>query len=270
MISIIIVNFNGGPLLGECVKRIGVCVKVGHEVIVFDNNSADGSVDGLDGPHVRVIRHAENLGFAKGNNKALEAASGSWIHFLNPDILVNEKLNDIYEQVLKNPEDNVLYFTRLADEDGKVQEGRMLVPRLSNYLNRMFRPANTMYWSIGASVLMTRKSCDDLHGWPEDYFMYAEDLDLFYSAQRKGMRIQELDCTLIHMGKVSSGAVWSPSERALVVERAFRRFFAKYGSFLEYVIVRSMQLIYQALRFDPEFGLSLRSFVRVTMGGGRS
>src|SRR5207248_6916636 len=57
-------------------------------VIVVDNNSDDGSVDGLEArfPRVEVHRLADNLGFAGGNNYGVKAAEGyKWIALLNPD-----------------------------------------------------------------------------------------------------------------------------------------------------------------------------------------
>ncbi|MFZ1267875.1 MAG: glycosyltransferase, partial [Anaerolineae bacterium] len=75
-LAIIIVNWNVRQLLAGCLTAIAASQRPpgqSWEVWVVDNASADGSADMVasEFPWVRLLRSAENLGFARGNNAAL-------------------------------------------------------------------------------------------------------------------------------------------------------------------------------------------------------
>ena len=73
-ISTIIVNYNAGPLLRGCVDSLLAC-PLGIEIIVVDNASSDGSLDGLpESPCIRVIRNPTNVGFAAACNVGMQAS----------------------------------------------------------------------------------------------------------------------------------------------------------------------------------------------------
>lgn len=262
-ISIITVNYNGGTVLRDCVEHIIKHIELPFEVVVYDNASQDNSMQLL--PHsskVKAIYGKKNLGFAKGNNAAVRASSGEWLHFLNPDILVNPKLNTHYADILSGPKDK-LYVTSLIDAEGKAQHMQMLIPTLDNYLRRLIAPGKAKYWSIGASIAMHRDTFAAIGGWCEDYFMYSEDLDLFYTAHKMGLEVVQLDTRITHIGKVSSASAWSAEQRAKVIEKSVRTFYRRHRSIAEYVLVRLMQLAYQLLRRDPELGPSAKAFFEV-------
>src|SRR5262249_18029757 len=72
--TIVIVNWDGKHLLAEClpsVMKAIECAGGGHEILVVDNGSTDGSVPFVQNffPEVRVLALDRNYGFAEGNNK---------------------------------------------------------------------------------------------------------------------------------------------------------------------------------------------------------
>jgi GT2 family glycosyltransferase len=232
------------------------------EVVVYDNASQDGSMELLPkSEQIKAIDGNENLGFAKGNNRAARASSGAWLHFLNPDILVNQQLNSDYKRILAGPK-NRLYVNSLLDSNGHAQQMQMLIPTLGNYLRRLFTPSKARYWSIGASVVMHRDTFEAIGGWCEDYFMYSEDLDLFYSAHKMGLEVVHLDTQITHIGKVSSATAWSAEQRASVIEKSVKTFYKRHSTVAEYFVVRLMQLTYQLMRRDPEFMPGAKAFFR--------
>jgi GT2 family glycosyltransferase len=261
-ISIITVNYNGGDTIRKCIASIESHVKTDHEVIVFDNDSEDDSIAALPKQtNLHIIESNINHGFAKGNNMAADAAKGRWLHFLNPDILVNSRLESDYKIILGGSE-NVIYVTSLTDENGLEQQMQMLIPTLKNYWRRLFSPGKAQYWSIGASIILHRDTFKKLGGWSEDYFMYSEDLDLFYTAHLMGIPVVHLDTKIVHIGKVSSKSAWSAYQRAEVIEKSFKTFFRKHRSIPEYLLVRKLQLVYQLAVNRSEFKYSARAFLK--------
>lgn len=93
-VSIIIVNYNGRQILGECLQSVFAITfpKQSFEVILVDNNSADDSVAFVarNFPAVKIIRCDQNLGFAGGNSLGYKAAIGKYIVLLNSDTKVDK------------------------------------------------------------------------------------------------------------------------------------------------------------------------------------
>ncbi len=96
-ISIIIVNYNGKKWLRQCLDSLLKQTYKFYEIIVVDNNSADGSVKFLKKNYKEIvlIENGDNYGFAKGNNIGLKKAKGDYILLLNNDTYVEKDfLND--------------------------------------------------------------------------------------------------------------------------------------------------------------------------------
>ena len=86
-LSVVIVNFNAGRLLGECVASVRrFAGDVALELLVVDNASTDASLDVLrEYPEVQCLRNPTNVGFARAVNQALAVAKGRDVLLLNPD-----------------------------------------------------------------------------------------------------------------------------------------------------------------------------------------
>src|SRR5260370_19194292 len=90
-ISVVIVGWNAKHYLELCLESLAAAPPRRRlEILVVDNASADGSAEMIEArfPHVKLIRSAENLGFAKGNNVAIRQCQGRYIALVNPDVIV--------------------------------------------------------------------------------------------------------------------------------------------------------------------------------------
>jgi O-antigen biosynthesis protein len=93
LVSIVILTFNQLRFTQECVASIQTHTPESHEIIFVDNGSTDGTVAWLkvqlqNNSGYRLIDNGTNLGFAKGCNQGIEAASGEFILLLNNDVVV--------------------------------------------------------------------------------------------------------------------------------------------------------------------------------------
>jgi N-acetylglucosaminyl-diphospho-decaprenol L-rhamnosyltransferase len=89
-ITVIIVSYNTREMTMECIRSVlEQTTVVRYELIVFDNASADGSVEAIRQkfPHVKMIASAKNVGFGMANNIAAKDARGRRLLLLNPDRL---------------------------------------------------------------------------------------------------------------------------------------------------------------------------------------
>ncbi len=87
-VAVVIVNYNAGDYLTKCLEALNLQTRMPNRIILVDNASTDGSLDGLEQRFHRVefIRQERNLGFAAANNLGVQLVDDcEWVALLNPD-----------------------------------------------------------------------------------------------------------------------------------------------------------------------------------------
>lgn len=211
MIDIVIVNWNSGAQLKECLDSVLEYREdqVG-KIIVVDNGSIDGSVDGVDElTGVSVIRAGKNLGFASACNIGARKCDSSYILFLNPDTRVESNSFSVPLAFMEQPENrNVgVCSIQLYDERGAVScscsrfptFGRLVASALGvDKLPGLGRAGMFMQdWDhqdsmrvdqvIGAFYLIRRNAFEKVHGFDERFFVYFEEVDLSLRLKQAGL-----------------------------------------------------------------------------------
>jgi GT2 family glycosyltransferase len=213
-ISTIIVNYNAGKLLRDCVDSILNC-PLEIEIIVVDNLSTDGSLVALQGlPRVQVIRNSENRGFAAACNQGIALAKADNLLFLNPDCSFSPgTLTELLTHLRADPQAG-LAGGQLVHPDGTEQRGgRRAVPtpwrsfvrlfglsRLANrwpklfldfYLHKQPLPDGPIEVEAisGACMMVKREVMREVGEWDEGYFLHCEDLDWCMRFRQKGWKI---------------------------------------------------------------------------------
>ncbi len=204
-VSIIILNHNGRKWLKECLDSLDASTysRDCYEVIIGDNASTDDSVVYLEAnyPWVRIVRHAENYGFCKGNNLCVPEAKGKYLVFLNNDTFVTASW---LENLVAVVEDN----TDIAVVGGKILFPHLGKGKLINAAGGKLQPTGCgMYegwmeedspeWSHGvdtgfacaAGVLVRTDFFVGTGGFDEYFFYSGEEMDLGYRAWSMGYRV---------------------------------------------------------------------------------
>jgi len=90
LVSVIVLNYNAGELLLNCIESIKKSAYKNLEIIVVDNISTDKSqkICKEKYPDIKLIQNNENFGYCEGNNIGIRAAKGDYIIILNPDTIV--------------------------------------------------------------------------------------------------------------------------------------------------------------------------------------
>jgi GT2 family glycosyltransferase len=208
--SVIIVNFNAGAFLQGAIDSLKAQTHRNFEVIVLDNASTDGSADTIntDGlPAFRLMREAENHGFARGNNLAAARARGAWIALLNPDAAANPAwLQEVAAGIRANPgvrafacAQYMLGQPGLIDGAGDAYFG-FGIPWRGGYGHAAVEMPDKDGWCFsgcGASAIYEKALFCNVGGFDERFFCYCEDVDL-------GFRLQLLghDCRFLHKAVV--------------------------------------------------------------------
>src|SRR5690606_36856125 len=106
--SIVIVNWNTEALLSQCLASILAHPPEGdYEVVVVDNASTDGSVAMVrdEFPSVTLLANEKNVGFAAGNNLAMEACTADMVLLLNSDTVMRPGALETLRQFMeRHPE----------------------------------------------------------------------------------------------------------------------------------------------------------------------
>lgn len=231
-LSIIIVNWNTGDLLRECVASIRSAhlpesVALGS-IVVVDNASHDYSTNGLDafGLPIILLRNERNMGFAAACNQGVRAAvSSDCVLFLNPDTRLFEDSLRTPLQYLLAPENSDVGIVgiQLLDESGRVARSCARFPSLRQHaamtfgIDRLFPSLaqNMRDWPhdhtrevdhvMGAFLLTRGPLFQALDGFDERFFVYLEDVDFSLRAHRSGWRSVYLSTAqAYHMGGGSS------------------------------------------------------------------
>lgn len=267
-VSVIIVNYNGGPLLTECVLSVmGSNRPV--EVFVSDNASTDGSLMKLrfacgGDRRLHVIENAINLGFARANNIALPHAKGDFILFLNPDCIIQPDTLDRMIELFARDSEVGMAGCLIRNPDGSEQSGcRRNIPTpwrtfvRSSGLARLIKnharfegylhtgqpmpdaPAEIEAIS-GAFMMVSSTALNDVGLMDEGYFMHCEDLDWCLRFKHAGWKVMFVpDVEILHVGGVCSAtrpiAVEYHKHRGMV--RFYRKFFSQHYSLLLSLIV---------------------------------
>lgn len=207
-LSVIILNYNVRYFLEQCVLSVQKALEnIDGEIIVIDNNSSDDSCAMMKQrfPHIKLIENTANSGFPKGNNIAVREAKGDYLCILNPDTVVAE---DTFEKIL-----NTQYWQlntgiigcKLIDGTGNfLPESKRGIPTPWVAFTKIFGlykvfPKSALfnkYYAqhlaenqtgkvdilVGAFMIMKRDLYNQLGGFDENCFMYADDIDLSYRA----------------------------------------------------------------------------------------
>lgn len=89
LVSIIILNYNGGEIILDCLESVFKTQDCVYEVILIDNNSIDQSSQKCKElfPQVKLISNKENIGMA-ARNLGVKNSKGEFIVFLDSDTVV--------------------------------------------------------------------------------------------------------------------------------------------------------------------------------------
>lgn len=215
-ISIVIVNYNSGARLAKCLKAIGSQTFRDFEVLVFDNGSSDESLTGLpDDLPLTIIRSGENLGFAAGNNRAVEQASGDWIAFLNPDAYpAPDWLEALMAATERYPHIDAFGSTQVDADNRDILDGAGDAYHVFGIAWRggfgqsveTAPQTGTCFAPCAAAALYRRSVFVDLGGFDERFFCYGEDVDLGFRLRLAGGEVVQLrEAVVYHEGSGITG-----------------------------------------------------------------
>jgi N-acetylglucosaminyl-diphospho-decaprenol L-rhamnosyltransferase len=281
-LSIICVNWNSLDYLLNCIASIyDQTPRTSFEVIVVDNASPEGGIESIADrfPLVRIVKSDKNLGFAGANNLGFMKSVGRYILLLNPDTeLVGPAIETMLGQIKSLPDAGVvgckLLNTDLSLSTCSIQKFPTILNQLFNVEWLRLRYPAFPLWDIeplfcdapgatkvdvipGACMMLRRNIFERAGLLSEDYFMYAEDIDLNYKLRRLGFSSYYVgQAEIIHHGGRSSSKREISQWSTVMTYQAMMLFYRKtkgpiYGAAYRIAmgVSASLRLVFLAVWF---------------------
>jgi N-acetylglucosaminyl-diphospho-decaprenol L-rhamnosyltransferase len=216
-IGAVVVDHDTGPLLEGCVRSI--LNDGASSVVVVENGAAGSSIAALDDlfresplTPVRIVRPGRNIGYGAGVNRGLAALAGEaspaeWVFVCNTDLVVHPGALSALGAALADRPAWAIVGPRILTDAGDVYPSVRRFPSFTDAaghaLLALFAPDNPFTrrynpgapegevvtdagWVSGSCFLARRAALEELGGFDEAYFMYAEDMDLCWRAHHAG------------------------------------------------------------------------------------
>jgi N-acetylglucosaminyl-diphospho-decaprenol L-rhamnosyltransferase len=216
-VSVVVVVYESGPTLAECLAAVRTQTWRDYEILLIDNASSDRVAQAAvkADPTIRLIENAENLGFAAAVNQGAREARGRWLALLNPDAYADpDWLGRLVAATEANPTVHSFTSRQLMAEDPSKLDGLGDVMALAGY---PFRGGYThpnpgvlepgwVFSACGGAMLIARELFLKLGGFDERLFCYCEDVDLGYRLRLVGEpTLLVPDAVVRHVGSASTG-----------------------------------------------------------------
>tara|TARA_Y100000741_G_scaffold330827_1_gene285716 strand:+ start:20958 stop:21998 length:1041 start_codon:yes stop_codon:yes gene_type:complete len=198
LVSIIILNYNAGELLLNCVDSLKKSTYPNLEILVVDNISSDDSQKKCKErfPDIKLIQNNKNLGYCGGNNVGIKEAKGTFVIILNPDTIIEPNcINELISAYNKFGEG--LYQPKILslNEDNTIQStGNMLhvfgfgfARDKGNKIVNKIEEIQEIGYASGTCLFTSREVIKKVGLLDEFLFLYHDDLDLGWRAAQIGI-----------------------------------------------------------------------------------
>lgn len=203
LVSIIIVNWNGGKVFADCLKSLSKIDYSLWELIVVDNGSTDGSEkikkSQITNHKFQIIKNDCNFGFAKANNQGVKLAKGEYVLLLNNDTRVEpDFLTKMVEKMESNSNLGVIQpKIYLMDQQGYLDNAGSFFTKIG-FLDHWgfmekdgpeFNKEREVFSVKGACMLIRKEMIDKIGLFDEDFFSYFEESDFCWQVWLLGYKV---------------------------------------------------------------------------------
>lgn len=232
-IRVVVITYNSGAHLGTFLDSIPAASSLPVRVVISDNASTDGSLEGLGTREgVEILRNGRNLGYGAAANRGAAGGDERWLVIANPDVALTPGALDALVAASERWPQGGAFGPAILSPDGSLYPSARMLPSLGRGIGHATlgwvwpgNPWSTAYrndartphegpvgWLSGSFLLLDRAAFDAVGGFDENYFMYFEDVDLGDRLGRAGFaNVYVPSAKVLHVGGHSTTADASSS-----------------------------------------------------------
>ncbi len=221
-VSVLIVSHNNVSTIAACLLSLQQQTFAGFDVVLVDNRSLDATREAIESlrPSLNfafnTYYYTENLGFAEGNNAALQKAEGSFIALLNPDAAADP---DWLGQLVAIMESDrrigicaskiIVDGTALIDSAGDgYSRSLRAYKRGEGQHETAFTQPGLVFGACACAALYRREMIEEIGFFDARLFLIHEDTDLNLRAQLMGWKVMYVpSATVRHRVRTSIGTM---------------------------------------------------------------
>ncbi len=207
LLSIVILNYNGLEYLKRFLPGV-ISYSNGHDVVVADNCSTDGSLEYLkrEFSNVRTIVISKNKGYSEGYNEALRQIDSKYYVLLNSDVEVTQGWTAPILKLLENDNKVAAAQPKILDYKNRNKfeyagAGGGLIDTLGYPFcrGRLFQSIEEdhgqyddqyqIFWATGACLFIRSEVYHTLGGFDTDFFAHMEEIDLCWRINSAGLKV---------------------------------------------------------------------------------
>ena len=221
LISIVILNYNAGNLLIDCVDSIQKSNYKKFEIIVVDNISKDKSHKKCKEkfPDIKLIENSENLGYCEGNNVGLRVTNGEFVVILNPDTIVDPSwLSELLYAYRKNG-DGIYQPKFLASTDHSMllSTGNMIqifgfgYSRAKGDIDKkQYENFEKINFASGTCIFTSKKIIEEIGLFESFLFAFHDDFELCWRGALIGINSFYVPSAIVYHPIEGYSFKWSP------------------------------------------------------------
>ena len=209
LVSIIILNYNAGNLLLECIESLLQTNYQKFEIIIVDNSSKDDSIKKCKErfADIQIIENRKNLGYCEGNNVGIRNAKGEFTVILNPDTIVESNWLKELVNGYKIFGDGIYQPRFLTTDNHKILQGTGNMIHLFGFgfaRNKgdtdegQFNKPERIGYASGTCLFTSKKIMEQLEMFDSFLFAYHDDLDLCWRAALEDIKSYYIPSSIVY------------------------------------------------------------------------
>ncbi len=248
--SINLVTWNGERFIDGCLHSVLAQTFKDYAVLIIDNGSTDGTISLIEEsfPHLKIIKHKDNLGFAKAHNQAIHWSDSEYVICLNQDIILepnflqlasdfldrNEKVGAITGKI-RRLDDN--QPTNYLDTVGlKIMKNFRVIDQGAGEVDEgQYDVFEEVFGVSGCIPVYRRQALQSIEFkkefFDENFFSYKEDVDLSFRLRARGWQIWRVPSVIAYHARTVASPLEKMSSWQLAKVQRKRSGFAKFYSY---------------------------------------